>query len=97
MCPCVDGHPTTDTKDVNRIQNVLSNPPGDFAGFARGLYLTKQRQTAFEKKRLSTADEDSQLRQALGITLAHLHPRLTLSWIDEFEKFKDDSHSLIRS
>ena len=49
----------TDLTDVNRIQNVGSTPPGDFAGLVMGLYFTKQRQLAYQyasyaRKRLET-------------------------------------------
>lgn len=53
----------TDLTDVNRIENVRSTPPGDFAGAAMALYFTKQRQVAYQyatyaKTRLRTAGED---------------------------------------
>ena len=38
----------TDKTDVNRIQNVLSIPPGDFTGSEPALYFSKQRQTAYQ-------------------------------------------------
>ena len=53
----------TDRKDVNRIENVLSMPPGDFAGSEAALYFTTQRQTAYHyagyaKARLRTSGQD---------------------------------------
>ncbi len=53
----------TDSKDVNRIERVLSMPPGDFAGWDAALYFTTQRQTAnhyagYAKARLRTSGQD---------------------------------------
>ena len=53
----------TDSKDNNRIERVLSMPPGDFAGREAALYFTTQRQTAnhyaeYAKFRLRTSGQD---------------------------------------
>ena len=73
-----------ETQDVNRIQNVLNEPPGDFAGLARGLYLTKQKQTAYlyasyAKTRLETAGEDP---IAVGILHVILPRELTTASVE---------------
>ena len=54
---------STDSTDVNRIQNVASAPPGDFAGLEMALYFTQQRQFAYQyasyaRTRLRTAPGD---------------------------------------
>ena len=74
----------TDLTDVNRIQNARSTPPGDFAGFAMGLYLTKQRQVAYQyasytRKRLETAGEDP---IAVGILQVVIPRELTAGSVD---------------
>ena len=53
----------TDRKDVNRIANALSIPPGDFTGLNRALYCTTQMQAAYHyagyaKARLRTSGKD---------------------------------------
>ena len=41
----------TDRKDVNKIENILSMPPGDSAGSEAALYFTTQRQAAYHYAR----------------------------------------------
>ena len=53
----------TDHKDVNRITNAVSMPPGDFTGLKAGLYCTTQMQAAYHyaryaKARLRTSGQD---------------------------------------
>ena len=53
----------TDSKNVNRIENALNIPPGDFTGSKAALYFTTQRQAAYHyaeyaKARLHTSGQD---------------------------------------
>ena len=77
-----------DLTDVNRIQNVASTPPGDFAGLERGWYFTKQRQVAYKyasyaRKRLETAGEDP---IAVGILQVIIPRELTAGSVDIYGK-----------
>jgi hypothetical protein len=74
----------TDLKDVNRIENVRTIPPGDFAGIAVGLYFTKQRQVAYRyasyaRNRFLTDGEDP---IAVGILQVVIPRELTAGSVD---------------
>lgn len=75
----------TDLTAINRIQNVGSALPGDFAGLTTGLYLTTQRQLAYQyasyaRKRLETANGENPI--AVGILQVVVPRDLTAGAVD---------------